>query len=258
VFLDSGAPAELRARLEAQQETVLAAVTPGAVEARGHVRGLLDGYSVALVADDRAAARQAVYQLLAEAVEDGVVAVDTETAVLPEFQAPVPVAINKDGTIAKRQPKAGAAGYALDPRRSRVRLLQAHAGGNSIVLFDTAAVSWDAVAPLFEHDLAMFNAVFDIKAIIANGGPEPAGRVFDTMTAMRLLAPCESWPVAMAAAADVLLELKVPKGLGTRIGPETWTGTGKTGALAASQHAFRTHGEGVRGLPELMAVKQRT
>jgi hypothetical protein len=51
-------------------------------------------------------------------------------------------------------------------------------------------------------------------------GPEPTGRVFDTLTAMRLLGPCERWPVSMADAADALLNLKVPKGLGA----SDWSG----------------------------------
>jgi DNA polymerase I-like protein with 3'-5' exonuclease and polymerase domains len=356
---------ELTERLENAAATVLAAVTPAVdAEDRAVVDDLLACYQVVPVTSDPAA-RSAVYQLLADA-GDGPVALDTETMVLPEHRAPVPVSINKDGSIAKRQPKDGAAGAALDPRRARVRLLQAYAGGRSIYVFDMLAVGWDAVAPLLERETAMFNAVFDIKMILASGGPEPAGRVFDTMTAMRLLGPCESWPISMAEAAALLLETRVPKGLGAsdwsgeftddqvryaavdalithrlwqaqreefdatdensqRITDEclldvarmelagmpvdaakhrefialweeelaaaeaalreatgdrlhgadtdaevrsylehvltdeqleTWPRTGKTGALAANQNAFKRHGEGVRGLTELIAVKR--
>jgi DNA polymerase-1 len=213
VWLDGEVEPDLHTRLAAVTPAVLTAITPTvAADDRATVDALLAGYEVTLVTSTPVA-RAAVYRLLADA-DDGPVALDTETMVLPEYRGPVPIAINKDGSIAKRQPKDGAAGYALDPRRARVRLLQAHAGGRAIYLFDMSAVSWDAVAPLLKGDVALFNAVFDIKMILASGGPEPAGRVFDTMTTMRLLEPCERYPVGMEEAARLLLDTKVPKGLG--------------------------------------------
>jgi hypothetical protein len=70
-----------------------------------------------------AAARKAVADIRASQPE--VIGLDVETEVLPAFRQPIPVAFNKDGKLAARQPRDGAAGSALDPYRSRVRLVQA-------------------------------------------------------------------------------------------------------------------------------------
>ena len=72
------------------------------------------------------AARQAVAEIIANAPD--VVGLDFETEVLPAFRQPIPIKFNKDGNLAARQPRDGAAGVALDPYRSKVRLVQAWAG----------------------------------------------------------------------------------------------------------------------------------
>ena len=88
------------------------------------VRGLLAdaGASVAYITDP-AAARDAVADIRAS--QPDVIGLDVETEVLPAFRQPIPVAFNKDGNLAVRQPRDGAAGAALDPYRSKVRLVQA-------------------------------------------------------------------------------------------------------------------------------------
>ena len=73
------------------------------------------------------AARQAVAEIVAGAPD--VIGLDIETEVLPAFRQPIPIKFNKDGNLAARQPRDGAAGIALDPYRSKVRLVQAWAGG---------------------------------------------------------------------------------------------------------------------------------
>ena len=85
----------------------------GAAEAK-LVRELLAdaGAAVAYVTDP-AMARQAVEGIVAAAPD--VIGLDFETEVLPEFRAPIPVKFNKDGNLAIRQPRDGAAGAALDP-----------------------------------------------------------------------------------------------------------------------------------------------
>jgi hypothetical protein len=54
---------------------------------------------------------------------------DFETEVLPAFRQPIPIKFTKNGNLTARQPRDGAAGAALDPYRSKVRLVQAWAGG---------------------------------------------------------------------------------------------------------------------------------
>ena len=111
------------------------------------------------------------------------IGLDVETEVLPAFHQPIPVAFNKDGNLAARQPRDGAAGAALDPYRSKVRLVQAWAGGQCCHIFDMRTLAWADIAPLFDLPLAIFNAVFEVKRLIKEAGIAPTGRIFDVMTA---------------------------------------------------------------------------
>jgi hypothetical protein len=108
------------AHAEELAQYVLPAVT--AEEAK-LVRGLLAdaGAGVAYVtAPD--AARQIVAGIVVSAPD--VIGLDFETEVLPEFRQPIPIRFNKTGNLAVRQPHDGAAGAALDPYRSKVRLVK--------------------------------------------------------------------------------------------------------------------------------------
>ena len=111
------------------------------------------------------------------------IGLDVETEVLPQFRQPTPVVFNKDGCPAARQPRDGAAGAALDPYRSKVRLVQAWAGGQHCHIFDMRTIAWADIAPLFDLPLAIFNAVFEVKRLIKEADIAPAGRIFDVMTA---------------------------------------------------------------------------
>ena len=53
--------------------------------------------------------------VVAELLAAATIAFDVETAPLPHYRAPVPLAFTKSGTLRKRQPTTGVAGLALDP-----------------------------------------------------------------------------------------------------------------------------------------------
>ena len=65
------------------------------------------GAAVAYITSPEAA-RQAVADIVAGAPD--VIGLDFETEVLPEFRQPIPIKFNKDGNLAVRQPRDGAAG----------------------------------------------------------------------------------------------------------------------------------------------------
>ena len=155
------------------------------------------------------AARQAVAEMITEAPD--VVGLDFETAVLPEFCQPIPIKFRKDGNLAARQPRDGAAGIALDPYRSRVRLVQAWAGGKCVYVFDMKALTWADLAPLFVLPLAIFNAVFEIKRLIHEAKIEPTGRIYDVMTAVWLT---DGRRPSLGEATTINYGLTIPKELG--------------------------------------------
>ena len=176
----------LRAYIE---ELVLYVVPSVSVEEATLVRELLADaeVSVAHIAVPDAA-RQAVAGIVAGAPD--VVGLDFETEVLPAFRQPIPLKFTKDGKLAARQPKDGAAGAALDPYRSKVRLVQAYAGGAHVYVFDMRSVAWADIALLFELPLASFNAVFEVKRLIHEAKIEPTSRIYDVMTAIWLTDGC--------------------------------------------------------------------
>ena len=152
----------LRAEADRLATSIVPSVTP---DDAALVRSLLDdaGVSIAYITDP-VSARNAVANIHASQPE--VIGLDVETEVLPLFRQPRPVAFNKDGNPAARQPRDGAAGAALDPYRSKVRLVQAWAGGQYCHIFDMRTIAWADIAPLFDLPLAIFNAVFEVKRLI--------------------------------------------------------------------------------------------
>ena len=174
------------------------------------VRSLLAdaGASVAYITSP-GAARQAVAEIRAGAPD--VIGLDFETEVLPAFRQPIPIKFNKDGNLAARQPRDGAAGAALDPYRSKVRLVQAWAGGEHCYVFDMRSVAWADIAPLFELPLAIFNAVFEVKRLIHEANIEPTGRIYDVMTAVWLT---DGRRPSLAEAVAINYGLNIPKELG--------------------------------------------
>ena len=182
-------------------------------EEAARVRGYLNGAGISVVyVTDAAAARQAADELLRDAVESGVIGIDIETAVRAEHRRPLPIAITKDGRKARRQPKEGDAGLALDPYRARIRLLQAYAGGRHVYVFDLDRVGWEAVRSIIGHApaLAAFNATFELK-FLSMAGIEPACRVYDVMTACWLTHGCRP---SLEEAASLYFAMTLPKSLG--------------------------------------------
>ena len=197
----------VRAHAEELVQYVIPSVTAEEAEL---VRGLLAdaGAGVAYVtAPD--AARQVVAEIVAGAPD--VVGLDFETEVLPAFRQPIPIKFNKDGNLAARQPRDGAAGIALDPYRSKVRLVQAWAGGEHVYVFDMRSVAWADIAPLFTLPLAIFNAVFEVKRLIHEAGIEPTGRIYDVMTAVWLT---DGRRPSLAEAIAINYKITLPKELG--------------------------------------------
>ena len=145
------------------------------------------------------------------ASDPDVIGLDFETEVLPAFRRPIPIKFNKDGNPAARQPRDGAAGAALDPYRSKVRLVQAWAGGEHCYVFDMRSVAWADIAPLFELPLAIFNAVFEVKRLIHEAKIEPTGRIYDVMTAVWLT---DGRRPSLGEAVAINYGLDIPKELG--------------------------------------------
>ena len=197
----------VRAHAEELARYVVPSVTAEEAEL---VRSLLAdaGAGVAYVtAPD--AARQVVAEIVAGAPD--VVGLDFETEVLPAFRQPIPIKFNKDGNLAVRQPRDGAAGAALDPYRSKVRLVQAWAGGEHCYVFDMRSIAWADIAPLFTLPLAIFNAVFEVKRLIHEAGIEPTGRIYDVMTAVWLT---DGRRPSLAEAIAINYKITLPKELG--------------------------------------------
>jgi DNA polymerase-1 len=176
----------------------------------GFVRSLLAdaGASVTYITSP-GAARQAVAEIVAGAPD--AVGLDFETEVQPAFRQPVPIMFKKDGNLAATQPRDGAAGVALDPNRSKVRLVQAWAGGQHCYVFDMRSIAWADIAQLFELPLAIFNAVFEVKRLIHEAKIEPTGRIYDVMTAVWLT---DGRRPSLAEAVTINYGPDIPKELG--------------------------------------------
>jgi DNA polymerase I-like protein with 3'-5' exonuclease and polymerase domains len=174
------------------------------------VRDLLAdaGAAVAFIVSPQEA-RQVVAGIIAGA--PNVVGVDFETEVLPAFRQPIPIRFNKNGNVAARQPRDGAAGIALDPYRSKVRLVQVWDGGEHCYVFDMRCVAWADIAPLFALPLAIFNAVFEVKRLLHEANIEPTGRIYDVMTAIWLT---DGRRPSLGEAVELNYGFKIPKELG--------------------------------------------
>src|SRR6478735_3581772 len=154
-------------------------------------------------------ARAAVTEICAGTPD--VIGLDFETEVLPGYRQPIPIKFTKDGNLTARQPRDGAAGATLDPYRSKVRLVQAWAGGKHCYVFDMRSVTWESIASLFEFPLAIFNAVFEVKRLLHEATIEPTGRIYDVMTAVWLT---DGRRPSLAQAVTINYGLDIPKDLG--------------------------------------------
>jgi DNA polymerase I len=197
----------LRAEADRLATSIVPSVTP---DDAALVRSLLEDAGVAIAyITDPPAARNAVGDICASQPE--AIGLDFETEVLPPFRKPTPIAFNKDGSPAARQPRDGAAAAAFDPYRSKVRLVQAWAGGQHCHIFDMRTVAWSDIAPLFNLPLAIFNAAFEVKRLIKEADIAPAGRIFDVMTAHWLT---DGQRPSLGEAIAINYGIVIPKTLG--------------------------------------------
>jgi DNA polymerase-1 len=199
--------AALRAHCDELNGSLIPSATP---EEAALTRELLAdaGVTIAYITD-RETARRASSEVCAS--EPEVIGLDFETEVLPPFRQSMTVKFTRLGSPVARQPRDGAAGAALCPFRSKVRLVQAWAGGEQCYVFDMRAVAWSDIAALFTRPLAIFNATFEIKRLIHEAGIEPSGGVFDVMTAHWLT---DGVRPSLRQAAAINYNVELPKTLG--------------------------------------------
>ena len=204
-------PAEAAEPLRDHIAELAAHVVPSVTQSEAAVvRGVLAdaGASVAYITHPEAA-RSAVAGILAR--QPDVVGLDFETEALPAYRQPIRVVFTTTGVPNVRQPKDGAAGAALDPYRSKVRLVQAWAGGDCCYVFDMRWVLWADIAPLFTLPLAIFNAVFEVKRLLHEANIEPTGGVYDVMTAIWLT---DGRRPSLGEATSLYYGIEIPKTLG--------------------------------------------
>ena len=193
---------------------------------RGHARAL-EQYFLPGVSDEEAAhvrrlladaGARVVYVTTPEAAQEAVsviragqpevLGVDFETEILPAFKQPVPLRFTNTGRPVAQQPRTGAA---LDPYRSKVRLVQVWDGGAHCYVFDMRTVAWADLEALFRLPLAIFNATFEVKRLIHEASIEPTGRVYDVMTAHWL---SDGVRPSLEEAVRINYNITLPKTLG--------------------------------------------
>lgn len=154
----------------------------------------------------KTAAKKALRDLLAAG---DTAAIDTETAVKDEYRGAVPVVLTKAGTVAKKQ--SAESRRALDPRYSRIRLVQVAVAGLTVV-FDMNQVPLNLVAPLFAKGRLVVghNLNFDMQFLLA-ASIKPKARLWDTMLAARHI---DGTLPRFEVAVRAMLDLELPKGLG--------------------------------------------
>ena len=138
-----------------------------------------------------------IAELIALSGEFGL-ALDIETASLPLWEEDRPPLILKgDGSVASRQHRY-APEAALDPHRSRIRLIQVAGayrpgGPNWVVVIDADVipVTDAALLPVWRSKLWIHNAAFDVKHLIAAGVDLSHAEIIDTMLLAGMVYRCE-------------------------------------------------------------------
>ena len=197
-------PAELMPELEALclpsiSEAESASVVALLKEHAGRVRYIVD--------EEKAA------EAVAELMSAEALAFDVETAPLAQYRAPVLLAFTKSGTLRKRQPTTGTAGLALDPYRSRVRLVSVFGGKEAgAVVFDLYKLGWGVLAPLWTKPLIAANAPFDVRRLMEEASVKPV-EIVDVLRVAALTHGLVGESVSLASVSRDLLKLILPKGL---------------------------------------------
>jgi DNA polymerase-1 len=173
---------------------------------------------VALLREHAGRVRYVTRQAEAVAVVDELMAAealafDVETAPLIQYRAPVPLAFTKSGTLRKRQPTTGVAGLALDPYRSRVRLVSVFGGISAgVVVFDIFKLGWNALAPLWTKPLIAANATFDTRRLVDEAHATPV-EIVDVLRVAALTHGLVGQSVSLASVTRDILNIVLPKGL---------------------------------------------
>ena len=204
LIADDTCPAELLPELEAL-------CLPRISEADGRT-------VVALLKEHAGRVRYIVKQeeavdVVAELMAAEALAFDVETAPLPQYRAPVPLAFTKSGTLRKRQPTTGSAGLALDPYRSRVRLVSVFGGTSAgVVVFDAYRLGWKPLARLWTKPLIAANATFDVRRLLDEAHASPV-EIVDVLRVAALTHGLVGQSVSLASVTRDVLDIVLPKGL---------------------------------------------
>lgn len=219
-----GGDADLCARLTEASAELLAELTPNL----DHDSEVHTAKLVAELAGDvslihsQVEAEQAIGDLCAAQLP---IAVDVETAVRDEYKGPVPVLITAAGTLAKRQ--SPEALRALDPRYSRIRLVQLSIGTRTVVI-DMNTMSVSVLAPLFASGgptIVGHNFTFDAQFILAGGvSIDPDIEIWDTLLAQRHI---DGTLPKLEVAVKKMLDVDLVKTLGA----SDWSGDLTAGQL---------------------------
>jgi DNA polymerase I-like protein with 3'-5' exonuclease and polymerase domains len=203
---------QLYAESAARVDNYLAAELPEFTPAeQTQARRLVRELAVEVVAPSNPEdAATAIAELIALSGEFGLV-LDIETAALPPWREHrPPLILRGDGSVASKQHRY-TPDAALDPHRSRIRLIQiasAHrpGGPNRVVVIDAdiIPVADAALLPVWRSKLWIHNAAFDVKHLIAAGIDLGHAEVVDTMLLAGMVHRCEPNPYLPAPSRPSL------------------------------------------------------
>ena len=150
-----------------------------------------------IVPSNPADAAMAIAELIAVSGEFGLV-LDVETAALSSWkEGRPPLVMKDDGSLASKQHRY-APEAALDPHRSRIRLIQIAGihrpgGPNRVVVIDADVipVTDAALRPIWSSKLWIHNAAFDVKHLIAAGIDLDHAEIIDTMLLSGIVHRCD-------------------------------------------------------------------
>jgi DNA polymerase I-like protein with 3'-5' exonuclease and polymerase domains len=194
----------LRGHADALEKHFVPGVTD---EEATHVRWLLADAGACVVYVTTPDAAQEAVSVICNGQPE-VLGVDFETEILPAFKQPVPLKFTNTGRPVTQQPRTS---EALDPYRSKVRLVQVWDGGAYCYVFDMRTVAWADLEALFRLPLAIFNATFEVKRLIHEASIEPTVRVYDVMTAHWL---SDGVRPSLGEAVRINYNITLPKTLG--------------------------------------------
>ena len=163
-----------------------------------------------IVPSNPADAAMAIAELIALSGEFGLV-LDVETAALSSWkEGRPPLVMKDDGSLASKQHRY-APEAALDPHRSRIRLIQIAGvhrpgGPNRVVVIDADVipVTDAALRPIWSSKLWIHNAAFDVKHLIAAGIDLGHAEIIDTMLLAGMVHRCDPNPYLPAPSRPSL------------------------------------------------------